>query len=136
MMFETSLPIPMIVANGTGIEQGQAVKLADPFTVSASTAANDICGGFTAAEKIASNGELTVPVYRSGIFKVYASGNVGVGDPLITAIATDSPSNYFSSAVGTTAVLLSGNRIWGVSLETATAGQTFLMELRPSFSVV
>ena len=131
LMFETSLPIPFICANATAIPYGTVVKGADPFTVSASTAAEDQFGGIAGAEKIASDGVTTVPVYRSGIFKVFASGNVKYGDPLVTAVAVDSPSNYFASAVGRTVTQLSGNRIFGIALETATAGQTFLMELRP-----
>src|SRR3990167_6710196 len=131
LFLETSLPIPMICANGTAIPYGTVLKGADPFTVSASTVAVDQFGGIAAAEKIASDGVTTIAVYRSGIFKVYASGNVSYGDPLVTAIAADSPSNYFASAKGSTVTALSGNTIFGIALETATAGQTFLMELRP-----
>ena len=128
LMFETSLPIPMIVANGTGIEQGTLLKGSDPFTVAASAAAEDQFGGVAAGEKIASDGVLTIPVYLSGIFKAVASGNVTYNDPLVTAVPA---GNLLASAIGRTTVQLSGNRIFGRALETATAAQTFLFELRP-----
>lgn len=123
LVFETSLPIPFICANATGIEQGTLVKLADPFTVSAASALDDVCGGITAAEKIASDGITTVPVYRSGIFKVTASGNVAVGNALVTAPVP--------TANKVQAAAVNAENIWGVALETATDGETFLMELKP-----
>lgn len=129
LVFDTSIGIPMIVANATGIEQGAAVKLTDPFTVSLATATRDIFGGITAAEKIASDGVLTVPVYRTGIFKVFASGNIKLGSPLAIA-GTPGFDNYFLDVSGNTTVQLSGNRIWGTALEDASGGETFLMELK------
>lgn len=120
LVFETSLPIPFIVANATGIEQGTLLKLADPFTVSASTAVNDIVGGVAAAEKIASDGVLTLSVWRSGIFRGTALGTIGMG----------------------AAIVFSGNKLWaaavnhenvaGISLEAASEDETFLWELRPT----
>ena len=134
LMFETSLPIPMIVANGTGIEQGAVLKGADPFTVLKTAAVNDLFGGVAAGEKIASDGVLTIPVYLSGIFKGTASGNITYGDPIATAAAGF--ENRFYTVVGTSAGLLSGNRIFGRALETATTGQTFLFELKSAPFVV
>ena len=118
------LGIPFICANATGIEMGTLVKLADPFTVSAASALNDVVGGITLAEKIASNGEITVPVARSGIWKVTASGNVTVGNALIIA-AIPTANKVEIAAVNSENVI-------GIALETATDSETFLMELRPT----
>lgn len=126
LVYETERPISMTCADGTGILKGTAVKMADPMTVSAAATDHDICGGITYEEKVADSGKTTVPVYRGGIFKVYVSGNVTVGDPL--SIEGDT-SNHFKSVVNTTA--LSGCKVWGYAWETATTGQTCLMELRP-----
>ena len=117
------LGIPFICANATGIEMGTVVKLADPFTVSAAAAQNDIVGGITLAEKIASDGVITVPVARSGVWKVTASGNITVGNALV--VAPIPTANKFEAAA------VNAENIAGTALETATDGQTFLMELRP-----
>lgn len=126
LMFETSLPIPMVRSDTTvGIEQGAALQLVDEYKVSGARIASALCGGIAAAEAIASDGISTVPVYRSGIFKVKVSGSCTVGD----AMTTDTSINYFK-AIGQT-YSFSGSKVWGIALGTATTDQTVLMELRP-----
>lgn len=121
LMYETHLPLPMTVANGTGIEKGTVLTLSDPFTAAAVTASGVAVAGIAAAEKIASDGVTKLAVYRGGIFKVTASGSVTVGQALVA-----DNSNKFSNAV------VNAEHIAGIALETATDGETFLMELRPS----
>lgn len=123
LMIETELPIPFTVANGNGIEKGTVLKNADPMTASASTGTEDIVAGIAAEEKIASDGKTTLAVYRRGIFKGTASGSIGVGDAIITAAGAT------ANLVKTAAV--NSEDILGISLETATDGQTFLYELGP-----
>ena len=118
-MFETSLAIPFICANGTGIEQGTLLKLSDPFTVSAATAVNDKVGGIAAAEKIANDGLTTIPTYRSGIFRGTADGPITVNDALVF-----SGNKLFSAAVN-------AENIAGTAFETAADSDTFVFELRP-----
>lgn len=124
LVFETSPAIPMTVADGTGIEKGAALKIADPFTVSAAGSAEDYVGGFAASEKIASDGKTKLGVYRGGIFKVMASGSITCGQT-VTISAT---ANKF---VVTDATCVS-SKVWGIALETVADGETFLMELRPA----
>src|SRR3990167_203186 len=121
-MFETSLPIPMICANGTGIEQGTLVALSDPFTAAANSAIviGAAVAGITAAEKIASDGVTTVPVYRSGIFKLTGSGNITAGDPVCLSCG-----NRVEKAA------TNEEDILGTAFETSTDGQTLLIELKP-----
>ena len=121
-MFETSLPIPFICANATGIEQGTLLTLTDPFTASANSAIviGATVAGIAAAEKIASDGVLTVPVYRSGIFKVTGSGNSTAGDPVCL-----STGNLVEKAA------TNEEDILGTALETSTDTQTLLIELKP-----
>ncbi len=114
------LGIPFICANATGIEMGTLLKLADPFTVSASTAANDVVGGIALAEKIASDGVTTIPTARSGIWKGVAHGSITVGNGV-----TFSGNTLVAAAVN-------DENVAGISLETATDTQTFLFELRPT----
>lgn len=123
LIIETEVPIAMTCADGTGIEKGAALKVADPFTVSAAASAEDYVGGFAATEKIANDGKTKCSVYRGGIFKVMASGSITCGQT-ITIGAT---ANTF---VVTDATCVS-SKPWGIALETASDGETFLMELRP-----
>jgi len=125
LIIETELPIAMTCADGTGIERGTILKLADPFTVSKAVALNDIPAGIAAGEKIASDGKTKIDVYRGGIFKVTASGTVTVGVPVV--IATNAAGNDVQSAA------VNAEQILGVPLETASDGETFLMELRPTY---
>jgi len=124
LMWETELPIPFTVANGTGIEKGAVLTLSDPMTAAQSAAAGDLIAGICAEEKIASDGKTKIPVYRSGIFKVYLSGSCTVGD----LSQTDASNNSFKvfDSGGTS---LSGSKVAGIFLETGTTGQTVLMEL-------
>jgi len=123
LMIETELPIPMTCSNTTGIEKGTLLKLTDPFTASASAAAEDIIAGVAAEEKIANNGITKISVYRGGIFKATASGSISVGDALISAVPAS--TNLLATAA------VNSEDIVGIALETATTGESFLYELKP-----
>jgi hypothetical protein len=125
LIYETGLPIPFTCANATGIEKGTLLTMSDPMTAAACAGDEDIIAGIAATEKIANDGKTKISVYRSGIFKVYASGSITVGDALISASSVTAYRNYVKSAG------VNGEDIVGISLETATDGQTFLMELKP-----
>ena len=125
LMVETELPIMMTCANGTGIAKGQCLKLTDPFTAIATSAGDDEFGGIAAEEKIANDGKTSIAVYRGGIFKVEA-GTTGVSVGKQVKIEannefTDLGANENEAGYG-----------WGSALETATNGETFLLDLRPS----
>lgn len=118
----------MTVADGTGIEKGAVLIGSDPNTAATHTGAVATVVGIAAYEKIASNGQTSLGVYRRGRFKGKASGTITFGDPLVT----DSYVNHLKSARGLTAFDLSGTRIIGYALETAATGETFLYELQPT----
>lgn len=123
LIYETSKPIPMTCADGTGIEKGALLKMADPMTVSASAALADIFGGIAAEEKIASDGKTKIPVYRrGGIFKVVASGSITVGDPIVLT--------GLNNLVQTAAT--NAETVLGIALETCTDGETLAIELNPT----
>jgi len=126
LMTQKSIPISGTVANGTGIEKGTLLKLADPNTYSASDGTNDIVGGILYTEKIANDGNTQASVLTGpgDELRAIASGSITVGDPLGTL--TDFP-NYLRTLKGLTE--LSGGVVLGRSKETATAGQTFKYEL-------
>lgn len=126
LIFETELPIPMKCGDTVGIEQGTVLKLSDEFYAVAAAGDRDLIAGIAAAEKIANDGTITIPVYRRGIFKMTASGNITLGDPLVAH------NNLVVSAINENETTLSGNRILGTALGTATDTQTVMIELNPT----
>lgn len=127
LVYETMLPVGVTIADGTGIEKGTLLISTDPNTATAVAAANGIVAGVAAYEKIASNGQTSLGIYRGGIFKATASGTITNGDALLT----DHTGNKLVSAAGKTS--LSGHIVVGNSLESATDGQTFLYILKPQY---
>lgn len=124
LVIETQPPIPMTCADGTGIEKGAILKLTDDMTAVAASGDGDVVAGIAAAEKIASDGNTKIPVYRGGIFKGTSDGGSTVGDALQTS--TDGAGEVMTQAAGSAA----GTGL-GIAMETITDGQTFLFELRP-----
>ena len=122
-IIQTSVPISMTCADGVGIEKGTFLALSDPFTAAVHASASQQIAGICCMEKIASDGITKVAVYRSGIFKVTASGSIVVGAPL----ALSNVANKVMECTST----FSGSKTIGLALETAADGETFLMELRP-----
>ena len=125
IVFQKTIPVSMTVANATGIEKGAALKLADPFTVSLSSAVNDIVGGIAYSEKIASDGSTLLGVLRGpgDILKAIASGSIAVGQ----AISLVGDGNWVKALAG--AVASGSSTILGSSMETATNGESCLYEL-------
>ena len=122
LMVETEQAIMMQCAEGTTIAKGQCLKLTDAFTVIATSAADDEFGGIAAEEKIGGDGKLSMAVYRRGIFKAEAGTNgVSVGLPVKIEA-----NNEFRDTEANNSDL---GYNWGKALETATNGETFLLEL-------
>ena len=125
LMVETELPIMMQCAEAVSIPKGTALKLTDAFTVIASSASDDEFGGIAAEEKIGGDGKLSMAVYRRGIFKVECgTSGVTVAFPIRLEAAnefTNTGANSSDTGI-----------IFGRSFETATNGETFLMELGSS----
>jgi len=74
------------VANGTSIEKGTVLKWsADPNTAAASTADGDLFAGILAEEKVASDGQTEVAVWRAHsvvTLKTSAGGTAVLGAPV------------------------------------------------------
>lgn len=125
LVHETELPIPMTCAEGTGIEKGASLILANPITVT-THAANDeaLFAGIAAEEKIASDGKTKIPVYRGGVFILTGSAAISAGNP----IAFSGTAQRFKAADATTL----GSKCVGIALEDCGGnGETFLAEIRP-----
>ena len=125
LMVELEVPVTFTCADGTGIEKGAILKIADPGTVSVAGTDNDAVVGIAASEKIADDGNTTIGVYLRGIFKGTAGlAGVTAGDYLIVDSSTGD-DNEIVVADATSAFIL------GQALETATDLQTFLFYLNP-----
>lgn len=125
LVYETSLPVPFICADGAGIEKGSFVKITDPNTVAITAADHDAVIGITAEEKIASDGKTKVPVYLSGIFKgVAGTAGVTVGAAIDMDSGTSAPNKLADCAVN-------AENVVGRALETAAATESFLFQLNP-----
>jgi len=125
LAWETGIPIPFTVADGTGIEKGAVLKLSDPMTAATSDGDTDACAGIAASEKIASNGMTKLAVHQEGYF-IGTAGAAGVTAGM--AIITDSST---SSANRLVVADVNSEHIVGTALETATSGQTFMFKLEP-----
>lgn len=121
LIIQKTIPTSLTVADGTAITKGTVLKLTDPNTASASSAANDVVAGIAYTDKIASNGvtQLAVVTGPGDEFVAIASGSITFGDTLVTAVPAG--GNYLATAPAN----ISGSNIIGRSLETATVGQTF-----------
>jgi len=119
LIFETQTPIPFTVANATGIEKGTLLAISDLMTAAAAVE-NDSIAGIAASEKIASDGNVRLGVYRGGIFRMTAAGTITVGQTIAA-----SGSNVVKAATAANV----GSDIIGIALETAANGETFLVEL-------
>ena len=128
LMIETELPISMTCDNATGIEKGTICKITDPFTAVKADGTDDLIAGIAAGEKIASNGDTEIEIYRGGFFKVVISGRITVGDQ-VGVDGNSLADNLVISNRATAA--LSGSKILGIAMETGADGETILIELRP-----
>lgn len=125
LLYELELPVPFTCANATGIEKGAFLKLSDPNTVATTTGDTDAIIGVAAEEKIANDGNTTIPVYLRGIFKATAgAAGVTAGMTVISDTATGSANELVVADVN--------SEHWvGIALETATDRQTFRLYLNP-----
>ena len=125
LLTELEPPVPFTCADGTGIEKGALLILADPNTVATTTGDTDEIIGVAAAEKIASDGQVKIPVYLRGIFKGFAgAAGVTAGLAIISDTATGAANELVVADVNSEAVV-------GIALETATNTQSFKFLLQP-----
>lgn len=125
LVFETQVPIPMICADGTGIEKGALLILSDPYTVATTTGDADAIIGIAAEEKIANDGKTKIGVYMGGIFRGFAgAAGVTAGMAIESDTGTGDPNELVVADVNC-------EHIVGMALETATDTESFLFQLNP-----
>lgn len=115
------MPIPFTVADGAGIEKGCVCKMSDPMTAAASSADNDVFAGIAAVEKIASDGQTKLGLYRRGIFKmvIEAGNSTTVGQQVVIKGA--------NTIGGYTTLDDEKGYVIGQALETGAAGESVLV---------
>lgn len=78
-------PVRYTVADGTGIEKGQLLKISDPRTAAATSADNDPFAGIAASEKVANDGQTSLACYTHGIFDINAAAGITAGERVSVA---------------------------------------------------
>ena len=112
--------VDFTVADGTGIEKGAILGLADPRTASLAATSPLALAGIAAREKIASDGRTQLAVYRKGIFDLSLSGTITAGDPVMIAPDVATYPNHVADGAAAEA---SGSAVLGTALEDGTNGE-------------
>lgn len=115
----------LTVANGTGITKNKVLTLTDPRTCTEVSAVPDSkgypCAGFSAAEKVASDGQVELGGWTQGVFEVSASGTIALGQA-VKSVGT----GYFAAALIND---FASGVVCGYSLETVSDLEIFNMRL-------
>ena len=119
LIHELEPPIPFTCANGTGIEKGALLELADLMTVTTANGDADVLAGIAAEEKIALDGKIKIPVYLRGVFDMLTEGNLVVGETFQSGVSTGSANAIMVAAAGS-----KGSKCGGFALETGGDGET------------
>ena len=101
--------VDFTVSDTWGVEKGTVMALTDPRTVSGVNLSPSPIAGIAAREKIAGDGRTRIPVIQRGIFEMYSSGTINVGDNIIIApdvatypnhVAANNAVNSGAAAIG------------------------------------
>ena len=116
-------PIRYTCADGTAIPKGSVMELETPRTVSVATNAGRPLVGIAAAEKVASDGQVSIAVYTNGIFQLKcATTQCEIGDQCSPDAATN------NIKLMTSLDLEKGHTI-GYALETIAIGATGMVRV-------
>ncbi len=125
LVHKTEEPIDFIVANATGIEKGSFLALTDSRTGIAPSAVGQVCAGIARREKITTDGRTRLSVFMGGIFKVYASGPITIGTPLMLK----GGANQWNKVGVAEGIAVSGPAVIGYALAAVADKKQFLMRL-------
>lgn len=112
-------------ASGTAITKGTILKLTDPCTAAACSAANDKFAGICAADKSGSDWTTTVSAYTNGIFDLYCDGTAITAGEHVSISGANIIKKY------ATLDFEKGQEI-GTALETAALGTAETIAVRVS----
>ena len=103
-----------------GVEKGQFLRLLDERQVTGAATVGAACAGICAREKIAGDGRTNISVYQSGIFDVYCSGAIAIGNDVQMA-----EDNHVKVALAAS----SGAITLGRALEVGSTGEVMQIKL-------
>ncbi len=113
----TGFPRRYTCASGVAINKGAFLKLNDNRTVTTSTGTGDVFAGIAAMDKSATNDDsTTITAITDGVYDVYASGGITVGEKVKTA----STGNMVMTATLNDISSNATNIICGYALQTAS----------------
>ena len=121
LWMELDLPVPFTCADGEGIEKGTLLKISDPMTVAATTAADEVFIGVAAEEKIASDGRTRIGVYLRGIFKMAVAAGAACTAGLEVSLGGANTIDAFDT------LDRENGKAIGRALETGAASETVLV---------
>lgn len=103
-------------ASAVAISKGTILTLSDPRTAAATTSTNAIFAGIASMDKESNDNSTSISAWENGIFDIYASGAVNIGNAVMTAAGATASANKVI-AVTTSA---SAGSIVGIALESGT----------------
>lgn len=110
------------VADGTGIAKGTILKLSDPNTAAASSAA-DVFAGIAIEEKTASDGIVEIAAALDGVWDLTCNAGNGITAGALVAL---SGANLIRTSVEADFPL---GAVFGKALETASASEVIRVRL-------
>ena len=121
---DTGFPRRFTVASTATITKGTVLKLSDPRTAAATSAAGDIPIGIASMDKSPTDDDSTsITVWTDGIFEMRASSAIPAGDECVIC----APGNTIASAGDGTS---SSALVIGYALETAAANEIINVRVR------
>ena len=125
LLGDGGVPVRYTVADGTTIEKGTLLKITDPRTAAATSADNDAFAGIAAAEKVASDGAVTIAAYTHGIFDLKATSAAITAGERVSIGGTNLVSKVAAADLLFADV--------GIALETASADEVIAVLVGSGF---
>ncbi|MDD5051009.1 MAG: hypothetical protein PHV93_04725 [Candidatus Pacebacteria bacterium] len=117
-------PIRYTVDNATAVAKGTIMKITDPRTAAATTAADEPVAGIAASEKVANDGSTTLALYTNGIFDLKDANAGGCTCGAMVAIGG---ANLIDDADAND---LLQNSTVGYALETAAGAEVIAVRVK------
>lgn len=122
----TGFPREFTCASGVAITKGTLLVLSDPRTAATTTdgVASKPIAGIASMDKAVDDFSTTITAWTDGIFEMYASGAIQIGDPVVNA----EDVNCVKTA--DTSTTTSGAAIFGYALEAGSEAEVINIRVR------
>lgn len=119
----TGFPRRFTCASGAAIVKGTLLTLSDPRTAAAHSAAVSAIAGIASMDKSSTDLSTSISGWTDGVFEMYASGAIAIGDPVVAAAG----ANWVKTGAG---LLASGAAVIGYAMETAADTEPINVRVR------